>query len=213
MPPQVCRFCLETDEPSALVSPCLCTGSIGYIHSNCLLKWYTTNPERGLHCSICKEPLAKRLQLPLEDGFPQERMNQLGLFNPFLTVFSWHWGTLCICSLFFKSLDMFQLYVAMQVAFHIRYGLAILSAIQSVRTKKLYWKRWLLQYRVFFLVLHCMFGACFQTTVWISGIAMDLCCIQWCQLHAQILAEINAQNSIEFTNHPRLLLSSSEPAS
>lgn len=46
-----CRICFE---PNRLISPCLCRGSVGYIHKECLEKEieHTGNPR----CSICKFP-------------------------------------------------------------------------------------------------------------------------------------------------------------
>jgi E3 ubiquitin-protein ligase DOA10 len=46
-----CRICLE---PNRLISPCLCRGSIGFIHKECLEKEieHTGIPR----CSICKFP-------------------------------------------------------------------------------------------------------------------------------------------------------------
>lgn len=34
-----CRYCLTIDFPNNLISPCLCTGSVKYVHKNCLLTW------------------------------------------------------------------------------------------------------------------------------------------------------------------------------
>lgn len=37
-----CRFCLDQDNLSNLISPCKCTGSQKYIHEQCLNKWQET---------------------------------------------------------------------------------------------------------------------------------------------------------------------------
>jgi len=42
---ETCRICLEEDEPSHLIHPCLCSGTIKYVHPHCL-----RNEKK---CSIC----------------------------------------------------------------------------------------------------------------------------------------------------------------
>jgi hypothetical protein len=65
-----CRICFTECEESAdpLISPCLCTGSMKYIHYNCLRRWLETrmvarvNPNyshfywKSLSCELCKAP-------------------------------------------------------------------------------------------------------------------------------------------------------------
>lgn len=53
-----CRICFDSDNPHDMVSPCLCAGSIAYIHRTCLHaeqrhrreEWLRTG---RLHCTIC----------------------------------------------------------------------------------------------------------------------------------------------------------------
>ncbi|OMJ83340.1 hypothetical protein SteCoe_15739 [Stentor coeruleus] len=61
-----CRFCLDDDKLSNLISPCNCAGSQKYIHEYCLNKWQETmitnnflNPEiysasQIVCCKVCK---------------------------------------------------------------------------------------------------------------------------------------------------------------
>lgn len=37
--PKECRICLESGVDEALISPCNCTGSLKYVHSECLQSW------------------------------------------------------------------------------------------------------------------------------------------------------------------------------
>jgi len=48
-----CRICLEYD--GDLFSPCMCKGSIKYVHRNCLETWInsTTNANSRDYCSMC----------------------------------------------------------------------------------------------------------------------------------------------------------------
>lgn len=49
----ICRICHSEGEPnSPLISPCFCTGSIGYVHNLCLLQWIKNSETRS--CEICK---------------------------------------------------------------------------------------------------------------------------------------------------------------
>lgn len=70
----ICRICLaedegETDNP--LISPCLCSGSMKYIHYQCLSNWLQSKMVsrafqdfqlfhwKALECELCKKPLPR----------------------------------------------------------------------------------------------------------------------------------------------------------
>ena len=60
----VCRICHSSDEVEALISPCLCTGSVKFVHHICLMSWL----QRAVmsKCELCLYPLAvKRKRKPL----------------------------------------------------------------------------------------------------------------------------------------------------
>ena len=47
-----CRVCRDTgDESAPLVSPCLCDGSMKYVHEECLVRWLTL--KNSTSCEIC----------------------------------------------------------------------------------------------------------------------------------------------------------------
>ena len=50
-----CRICLEEDELNNLISPCLCKGTLKYVHKNCLNEWrIVSNNEINMKkCSTC----------------------------------------------------------------------------------------------------------------------------------------------------------------
>ncbi|KAI0472386.1 hypothetical protein F4859DRAFT_102869 [Xylaria cf. heliscus] len=61
-----------SEDGDRLISPCLCKGSIKYMHEGCLKLWMNENPSKGYNCDICKykyrmERLswAQRLRSPL----------------------------------------------------------------------------------------------------------------------------------------------------
>ena len=64
---KVCRICLSEEEPgNPIISPCMCTGSVKYIHLGCIKEWLHGKMHkketpfvnsyiwRGLECEICK---------------------------------------------------------------------------------------------------------------------------------------------------------------
>ena len=59
----VCRICHSNDEIEILISPCLCTGSVKFVHHSCLMSWL----QRAVmsKCELCLYPLAvKRKRKP-----------------------------------------------------------------------------------------------------------------------------------------------------
>nr|XP_016930382.1 uncharacterized protein LOC108010077 isoform X2 [Drosophila suzukii] len=48
----VCRICHNADNPEQLVSPCLCKGSLTYVHVHCLERWISTS--RCTTCELCQ---------------------------------------------------------------------------------------------------------------------------------------------------------------
>ncbi|KAJ7549201.1 hypothetical protein O6H91_07G045200 [Diphasiastrum complanatum] len=53
----VCRICRTSgDEDSPLFYPCACSGSIKYVHQDCLLQWL--NHSNARQCEVCKHPFA-----------------------------------------------------------------------------------------------------------------------------------------------------------
>ena len=49
--PHTCRICYE---PCEQTSPCKCTGSMKYVHQECLDKWIRISGRRT--CELCREP-------------------------------------------------------------------------------------------------------------------------------------------------------------
>eukprot|EP01137_Pigoraptor_chileana_P034744 Opistho-2@27756 len=51
----ICRVCrLEAADDRPLFHPCLCTGSIRYVHQDCLMQWLRHSRNRS--CELCKHP-------------------------------------------------------------------------------------------------------------------------------------------------------------
>ncbi|XP_070497500.1 uncharacterized protein [Chironomus tepperi] len=49
-----CRICHETDAISPLLTPCMCAGSLRYVHQQCLQQWLTASEMNS--CELCKFP-------------------------------------------------------------------------------------------------------------------------------------------------------------
>jgi hypothetical protein len=66
----VCRFCLSEDHPknNKMITPCACTGSIRYLHLECLHEWrrLSSNEEYKDKCSICQHYYDLPRRWPLE---------------------------------------------------------------------------------------------------------------------------------------------------
>ncbi|KAL1491077.1 hypothetical protein ABEB36_011730 [Hypothenemus hampei] len=49
----ICRIChCEADAENPLLSPCFCSGSLKYVHQNCLRQWLAASDTRS--CELCK---------------------------------------------------------------------------------------------------------------------------------------------------------------
>lgn len=75
MNPQCCKICLcednEADNP--LINPCLCSGSMKYIHADCLKTWLKSkittkffkflivHSFKNVKCELCKAPIPGKL--------------------------------------------------------------------------------------------------------------------------------------------------------
>eukprot|EP00386_Alphamonas_edax_P006675 GDKI01021532.1.p1 GENE.GDKI01021532.1~~GDKI01021532.1.p1 ORF type:complete len:277 (-),score=26.61 GDKI01021532.1:21-851(-) len=55
----VCRICAGGSDEGELIAPCKCTGSIQWIHRECLDKWRinsSVNPQNLVRCEVCHHP-------------------------------------------------------------------------------------------------------------------------------------------------------------
>lgn len=53
--PDTCRICRgEGSEQEPLFYPCKCSGSIKFVHQNCLMEWLSHSQKK--HCELCKTP-------------------------------------------------------------------------------------------------------------------------------------------------------------
>jgi hypothetical protein len=59
-----CKFCLFEDYKNNLISPCICSGNIKYVHRECLNNWrnINANNNRFYECEICKNKFIFEIQ-------------------------------------------------------------------------------------------------------------------------------------------------------
>lgn len=48
-----CRICQSTEQIRSMIRPCKCSGSLAYVHIDCLNQWRTTSVSARTTCSIC----------------------------------------------------------------------------------------------------------------------------------------------------------------
>ena len=74
-----CKYCLEEESPDdPLITPCKCSGTMSYVHLNCLQKWakekiskiendyITIYTWEDLVCDLCKTPIPSILLIFIE---------------------------------------------------------------------------------------------------------------------------------------------------
>lgn len=72
-----CRICHCSESPSdgviKLISPCYCSGSLKWVHHNCLQRWLdATNSQR---CELCKFPFSMSIKYK-----PLHKVSSAGFF-------------------------------------------------------------------------------------------------------------------------------------
>jgi len=94
-----CRICFDDDELKPLYHPCKCSGSIGYIHQDCLFTWLKTKQSQPPSCELCKTPYS------IDYDRPYEVNETLHAFQVYFLVYpSWHILSTCILQIFFSKL-------------------------------------------------------------------------------------------------------------
>ena len=58
----ICRICHETSPSHHMLSPCACSGTIRYVHNECLLEWlrhaHGSSLSNALECRVCRQPFS-----------------------------------------------------------------------------------------------------------------------------------------------------------
>jgi hypothetical protein len=141
----ICRFCLEDDEP--LIRACRCIGSVGHIHSACLVKWVelNPNPETNSHCNLCLANYTyirshEKENIPDEDGFIHYFFTR-----PLLYLMATHYFFLFVPILNWQDALLF--YPQYLIAIHCAYFNAVLRLI-PIKNRKLYIDKFITHKRI-----------------------------------------------------------------
>ena len=62
-PEKFCRICMDDETGNPLISPCRCSGSLQFIHEECLKTWLASKSEDmdAVKCEICNTPFLMNL--------------------------------------------------------------------------------------------------------------------------------------------------------
>ena len=92
----ICRFCFseEQDENNPFISPCLCIGSVKYVHRDCLSRWraVVTIERHKAICQACNTPFNLPRRWPLEVLPPLDKLWTLILSQSYIFVIFVHYA-------------------------------------------------------------------------------------------------------------------------
>ena len=95
-----CRFCLEDTDTvkNPLIEPCVCRGSVQFVHLLCLRRWALLEPdENAYNCSICKEPFQINV-LPRYETVPPRSLSMLIVDRTALVGLAIHYSVIVFSS-------------------------------------------------------------------------------------------------------------------
>lgn len=195
-----CRFCLEDDSNTNLISPCLCKGSFQFIHNTCLLKWYNHEPSKALHCSVCLEPFSKETMRSVEDLNIFKPYLHILLKKPFFSVLLNHWIYFsCYSNLNnFRPVSFSVSYTIYQSFIHLVVFAYLIGFILDTKNKSLYFQLWMTKNRLLLIPIHLFLFLGMVKTTWIGGMSSNVCLYLYFYEHLTILTEINQKNTFIF---------------
>ncbi|KZF21722.1 hypothetical protein L228DRAFT_269178 [Xylona heveae TC161] len=88
--PDTCRICRgEGTEDEPLFYPCRCSGSIKYVHQECLMEWLSHSQKK--YCELCKTPFrfTKLYHPQMPQGLPTTVFIKQAIFDCFRTLLIW----------------------------------------------------------------------------------------------------------------------------
>lgn len=202
-----CRFCLDVDSLSNLISPCECKGSCKYVHNTCLINWYQHRPDRGFVCGTCQQPLAKRPMDELEDlVFVDCVFYEYRILDPLSTVFLEYTILTVIVFIFYPFYIETPLWYhcIFQGCLHIYYSQAVYMLLKNVKNLKKYSFYWRQPSRYSLFFLHGFFLSTCPVTYGLGGIGASICLFLYFYEHYEILEDMNRKNTITFISKPTL---------
>ncbi|KAJ9645756.1 hypothetical protein H2199_002796 [Coniosporium tulheliwenetii] len=95
--PDVCRVCRgEGTEEEPLFYPCKCSGSIKFVHQDCLMQWLSHSQKK--HCELCKTPFrfTKLYHPQMPSSLPTTVFLRRALIHIFGHIAAWGRGLLVV---------------------------------------------------------------------------------------------------------------------
>lgn len=203
-----CRFCLEDDLQQNLIAPCICTGSGRYVHSRCVFQWYTHNPSKGMMCQVCQTTLATRNSHTIEKHPLEGTLYWKWIERPALLILFFHWFFYCACVVIDinsrKSIPFSnQIYIPLQIGYHIYMFYIMYLCISAVQTKRVYWIYWYRTIRIAIPLAHFFFIAALSYQKMLAGISANICLLYYSMEHIEILDAMNRNVRIEFVSRKK----------
>lgn len=191
----LCRYCLEPEEPrgNSLISPCICVGTVGRVHTKCFRRWYKIQLERGdaLECPICKSPYNDSF-CPRFERIPENTYITFFLGNTLLVNFGIHYVWILYDGFHKKKLthDIFEggeFYL--QIGLHAAYLLLFFREVR-IRNRALYFAVSGLNYLVYFSMHIWLWMQALEGGS-LYGFSMTLLLSMYWRFHVQALKNIN----------------------
>jgi hypothetical protein len=196
-----CRFCLETDTVENLLSPCSCKGSSKYVHNDCLMRWYTTEPARGVRCNTCLTEYDREASHSIESLYIPHIFVLIKMNHPLFSILLCHW----VLILSFNTArglvslnDTKLFYICYQVINQLFVFYELSGLVYHVKNKYMYMKMWLTRDRVMLMFLHSYLLATLPETAWIGGMAAEYVACLYFYTHYKILETINRNYTFRF---------------
>ena len=110
-----CRFCLDegtlTCKINPLLQPCLCKGTVAYVHKDCLSKWRITaiRPDQDILCPLCNSIYQLHIiGIFLREIVPEYKGISNMLLYPTAILICWNYMFFFSSGLAYRYLDKFD---------------------------------------------------------------------------------------------------------
>lgn len=191
----VCRFCLDSriTKRNPFISPCLCNGSMKYVHLMCLDQWRVMDMDKnGAQCGLCLAEYTST-QHPFLEVIPsKDSYSSLLLRMPLLPAFAIHYLYIIpfSASKDIQSSFTYDKYVAYQTLFQISYLVLFITQIH-VKNKMEYFTQWRQQKSLMLFMTHIALFMSMMNGANMAGISLDMFLGLYWIRHCQILQNIN----------------------
>ena len=197
----ICRFCLDSHvtKRNPLFTPCVCKGSMRYVHVMCLDQWRVMDMDKnGTYCGLCLTEYTST-QHPFLEIIPQKNSaSSLLLRMPLFPAFALHYMYIIPLSINKESYDRltYNTYVAYQLLFQLAYLLLFITQIR-VKNKEEYLKQWRQKKSLVLFIIHIALLISLSLGTEIAGVSIDMFMGLYWIRHCQILQNINEKLMLE----------------